>query len=120
MHFEDKTLSCRNCHQPFTFTAGEQEFFAQKSLVNEPKRCPDCRILLRMQKEGKGVEHGASVPCAECGKETKVPFKPTGVRPVYCHKCFFLKKQELQKEGTPVESLSVVESISELEPQSDE
>ena len=26
--------------------------------------------------------------CAECGKETEVPFRPTGDRPVYCWDCF--------------------------------
>jgi CxxC-x17-CxxC domain-containing protein len=28
------------------------------------------------------------VVCAECGKETQVPFKPTGERPVLCRDCF--------------------------------
>ncbi|MCD6299193.1 MAG: hypothetical protein J7L93_01125 [Thermoplasmata archaeon] len=26
--------------------------------------------------------------CADCGKETEVPFKPTEGRPVYCRDCF--------------------------------
>lgn len=26
--------------------------------------------------------------CAECGKETQVPFQPSGSRPVYCRDCF--------------------------------
>jgi CxxC-x17-CxxC domain-containing protein len=26
--------------------------------------------------------------CADCGKETEVPFKPTQGRPVYCRECF--------------------------------
>lgn len=26
--------------------------------------------------------------CAECKQETKVPFKPSGDRPVYCKECF--------------------------------
>ncbi|MFZ3059079.1 MAG: CxxC-x17-CxxC domain-containing protein [Candidatus Methanoperedens sp.] len=26
--------------------------------------------------------------CADCGKETEVPFKPSGDRPVYCQECF--------------------------------
>ncbi len=26
--------------------------------------------------------------CADCGKETEVPFKPSGDRPVYCRDCF--------------------------------
>ena len=28
------------------------------------------------------------VTCAECGKETEVPFKPDGTRPVYCRECY--------------------------------
>ena len=28
------------------------------------------------------------VTCAECGKETEVPFKPDGSRPVYCRECY--------------------------------
>ena len=28
------------------------------------------------------------VTCADCGKETEVPFKPDGSRPVYCRDCF--------------------------------
>lgn len=26
--------------------------------------------------------------CAKCGKDCKVPFKPTGDKPVYCSECF--------------------------------
>jgi CxxC-x17-CxxC domain-containing protein len=29
-----------------------------------------------------------TVTCADCGKETQVPFKPDGSRPVYCRDCF--------------------------------
>ncbi len=29
-----------------------------------------------------------SVTCSECKKETEVPFKPDGQRPVYCRECF--------------------------------
>jgi CxxC-x17-CxxC domain-containing protein len=28
------------------------------------------------------------VTCAKCNKETEVPFKPDGSRPVYCRECF--------------------------------
>jgi CxxC-x17-CxxC domain-containing protein len=30
--------------------------------------------------------------CAECGKETEVPFQPTEGRPVYCRDCFMKRK----------------------------
>jgi hypothetical protein len=29
-----------------------------------------------------------TVTCADCGKETQVPFKPDGTRPVYCRECY--------------------------------
>lgn len=32
------------------------------------------------------------VKCAECGKDTQVPFKPSGDRPVYCRDCYMQKK----------------------------
>ena len=32
--------------------------------------------------------------CAACGKEAKVPFKPTEDRPVYCSECFAKMKEE--------------------------
>lgn len=28
------------------------------------------------------------VTCSNCGRETEVPFRPTGDRPVYCRDCF--------------------------------
>lgn len=39
----DKTLVCKDCGNEFVFTEGEQEFYKEKGLVNEPQRCPDCR-----------------------------------------------------------------------------
>jgi len=93
MQFEDKTLSCQDCHQPFTFAAGEQEFFATKQLENEPKRCPSCRVSLRMKRDGKDPEHSTQVPCHNCGTITRVPFKPTGAKPVYCSPCFHKAKK---------------------------
>lgn len=35
-----------------------------------------------------------SVKCASCGKQTEVPFKPSGGRPVYCRDCYMQKKGE--------------------------
>ena len=33
-----------------------------------------------------------SVKCASCGKQTEVPFKPSGGRPVYCRECYMQNK----------------------------
>ncbi|HMO53036.1 MAG TPA: zinc-ribbon domain-containing protein [Tepidiformaceae bacterium] len=43
MAFADKQISCRDCSTMFVFTAGEQEFYANKGLMNEPTRCQSCR-----------------------------------------------------------------------------
>ena len=43
MEFEDKRLVCQDCGNEFVFTAGEQEFYKEKGLDNEPKRCKECR-----------------------------------------------------------------------------
>lgn len=43
MAFADMFLTCRECGKTFVFTAGEQEFYAQKGFLNDPVRCPDCR-----------------------------------------------------------------------------
>ena len=40
---EDITLVCKDCGKEFVFTAGEQEFYKEKGLENQPKRCPECR-----------------------------------------------------------------------------
>ena len=95
----DKTLSCRDCGNPFLFTTGEQEFFAQKGFTNEPTRCPSCRAANKANRGGgggyaSGGGFGRSerqmfpAVCAECGTETQVPFEPRGDKPVYCSNCF--------------------------------
>jgi hypothetical protein len=38
----DTTLTCRDCGQAFTFTSGEQDFYASRGF-SEPSRCADCR-----------------------------------------------------------------------------
>ena len=96
MSFQNKDLVCRDCHKTFVFSAGEQEFFSAKGLVNEPKRCPNCRILMRVQRNGEDPSRTAEVNCAECGSPTRVPFQPKGYRPVYCSSCFRSKKLEVQ------------------------
>ena|SRR5215471_4901819 len=53
MSYADKTLTCRDCGTQFVFTAGEQEFYAQKGFTNEPGRCPACRQS-RKQTGGRG------------------------------------------------------------------
>ena len=94
MSFEDKSIQCSNCGTNFTFSAEEQEFFQSKGYTNEPKRCPSCRQVKKTERNGNGG-NSYGLPrqmfpaiCAECGKETEVPFAPTNGRPVYCSDCY--------------------------------
>ena len=88
--YEDKTLQCRECGQPFVFTAGEQEFYQQKGLLNEPGRCPDCRQRRRQQQGAadRAPREMHTIVCAECGREDQVPFLPRNDKPVYCSDCY--------------------------------
>ena len=90
--FEDKTLTCKECGNEFVFTAGEQEFYAEKGFVNEPQRCKECRDKRKAAARAPRELHDAV--CAECGAECKVPFVPNGERPVYCSECFAKLKEE--------------------------
>ena len=35
--YEDKTLVCKECGQEFVFTAGEQEFYADRGVQTDPQ-----------------------------------------------------------------------------------
>jgi CxxC-x17-CxxC domain-containing protein len=88
---QDKTLTCADCGASFTFSAAEQEFFQSKGYTNEPKRCPNCRQTRKAERYGSGGGKPRQMypaVCAECGKETEVPFEPREGRPVYCSECF--------------------------------
>lgn len=93
MSFVDKTLKCRECGNDFVFTAGEQEFYQQKGLMNQPGRCSSCRAVRRQNAGGSGNRERApremhAAICAECGSETQIPFIPKNDRPVYCGACY--------------------------------
>lgn len=92
--FQDRKLRCVECGGTFTFTVGEQEFYATRGYTNDPKRCPDCRQTRKTERSSP-AEYGYRRPremysavCAQCGKECEVPFQPRGDRPVYCNDCF--------------------------------
>ena len=97
---QDRTLTCRDCGQEFVFTASEQEFFAQRGFMNDPSRCPECRAARKARQGATGGSGSYSTGystqrremfpavCAQCGKDTMVPFQPRGDRPVYCSECY--------------------------------
>ncbi|MFC1952103.1 CxxC-x17-CxxC domain-containing protein [Chloroflexota bacterium] len=92
MSFQDKSLECSDCGATFTHSVEDQEFYQSKGYTNEPKRCPDCRQKRKSERYGSS-SYGAPrqmfpVTCADCGKETEVPFEPRGDKPVYCSDCY--------------------------------
>jgi CxxC-x17-CxxC domain-containing protein len=94
MAFQDKTIQCSDCGKTFTFTADEQEFYKSKGYTNEPKRCPTCRQARKSERYGSSSSSPRTtrsmypVKCAQCGKDTEVPFEPRGDKPVYCSDCY--------------------------------
>ena len=99
MGYEDKSIQCTECGVTFTFSAGEQESFALRGYTNEPKRCPSCRQARKARMGDGGTRDnrsgGYSSPrqmypakCAQCGKDTQVPFEPRTGKPVYCSDCY--------------------------------
>src|SRR5204862_983301 len=101
----DTTLACRDCGQAFTFTTGEQDFYASRGF-SEPSRCAECRAARKAQRDGGGSSYDSygsssgyagsdrgqremfSATCSSCGQEAQVPFQPSGDKPVYCSSCF--------------------------------
>lgn len=91
--YEDRTLICKECGAEFVFTAGEQEFYAEKGFTNEPQRCKACRMARKNARGGaSSTREMFDAVCAECGKPCKVPFQPRNDRPVYCSDCFANKR----------------------------
>jgi len=110
VNYQDKTLTCRDCGRGFTFTAGEQEFYASRGFTNEPGRCAECRAAYKSARDGGYGGHSGggtytsggystggldrperqffTAPCSNCGNEARVPFQPRGDKPVYCSDCF--------------------------------
>lgn len=110
--YEDRSITCADCGQEFSFTASEQAFYAEKGFTDAPKRCKSCRQARKAQRNshsygddsyGGGGGYGGSgggggydrpprqlydAVCADCGRTAQVPFQPTGSRPVYCNDCF--------------------------------
>lgn len=110
--YTDRNLTCSDCATEFVFTASEQQFYADRQF-SEPRRCAACRAVRKASRGdsggsysngggnsgGYGGGYGGggysdrpremfSATCDSCGKEARVPFRPTGSKPVYCSDCF--------------------------------
>src|SRR5256885_14454722 len=84
----DKSMTCRECGNTFVWTAGEREFYAQKGLLHEPQRCPDCRRRAKAERAAAGAQNTHDSVCSNCGRPGRGPFGPRTARPWYCSECF--------------------------------
>ena len=98
--YQDRAIKCVDCAEIFIWTGGEQVFFHDKGLKNEPKRCKTCKqaknerlaAIAAAQSSGVRQRIEVSVQCAQCGQQTTVPFYPSQGRPVYCRSCFLASR----------------------------
>ena len=98
--FQDRSITCVDCSEQFVWTVGEQVFFHDKGLKNEPKRCKPCkqakneRLAAITASQASGIKQRieVSVTCAQCGQQTTVPFYPSQGRPVFCRSCFLASR----------------------------
>jgi hypothetical protein len=52
MAYQGKSIKCSECGTTFTFTAGQQAFYAFKGRPNEPNRCSPCSAMRKTQHNG--------------------------------------------------------------------
>ncbi len=54
----DRNITCKDCGNEFTFTEGEQQFYAEKGFENDPVRCKDCRAARKAQRRSSNQRSG--------------------------------------------------------------
>ncbi len=73
----------------FVFTASEQAFYAEKGFQNKAAPLPGvpCSVPCPERRRLPAAQMFTAI-CADCGKETQVPFQPRGDSFAYCRDCF--------------------------------
>ncbi len=103
MSLQEKSIKCFDCGVTFVFSVEEQEAYLAKGHTNAPKRCPSCREARKARQLRSGnyrsIQPGFRserkmfpATCAQCGKQTEVPFEPREGRPVFCRDCHYAAK----------------------------
>ncbi len=75
----DRTLTCRDCGQEFTFTAGEQDFYTQRGF-SDPQRCPDCRAQRKQQRNTGGNSYSSGGGYSSGGYDNDGGYSSGGYR----------------------------------------
>ena len=72
---------------------GSYAQFGKLSSIKEETSVPSAKEMIKQLVAGqeavvRTAREMFPAVCAQCGKQTQVPFKPRGDRPVYCSDCF--------------------------------
>jgi len=70
---------------------------------------------IRPQNDFRPQRQMYAIVCFECGKDTEIPFKPSGNRPVYCPECFAARKNR-PAPVTPAQPLAPKAGVEADEP----
>ena len=101
MTYVDRNLNCVDCGVEFIHSAADQEFYAQKGLLHEPQRCPDCRRRAKAERAAARAQSMHDIVCSNCGRAGQVPFAPRTDRPVYCSECFEARRNAPPPAAAP-------------------
>jgi len=111
MQLHGTTLTCSECGQEFTVTAGAAgaQLSSSRGGPSKPTRCAFCRAASMIAGDARVLRESSAEPrgqsghlirsasslremypavCHQCGKQTKVPFEPRAYRRVYCPACY--------------------------------
>jgi hypothetical protein len=58
--FQDQTLTCADCHEPYIWRVRDQRFAEQNGWL-PPKRCPSCRAAASQRREQRHAYRAADV-----------------------------------------------------------
>lgn len=55
--YKDITLVCQETGVEFVWTAGEQKFYDEKGLTNQPKYCPEVRARRKAARDNRNFRN---------------------------------------------------------------
>jgi CxxC-x17-CxxC domain-containing protein len=93
----DATLTCHDCGSAFTFSRGEQRFYATHGFDKPPSRCAECRAARKLEHgrtsgrdnaANRGPRQMFQATCMMCGRGALVPFQPRDDTSVSCTRCY--------------------------------
>ena len=92
---KDEVLECRDCGTKFTFTVGEQEFYASKCFDSKPRRCKSCKDEKKSHMDMDGNTTGGLD--VDGGKRGGNSFKDRGGSGKTQSVCYFFLQGECKR-----------------------